>query len=207
MSPDCAPATEGTPQRDPSQDGVTLVEVAVAMAVMSVVTVLFTTGLLQVYRSVAKTESLSTAQTQIVTAFRRLDREVRYASAISDLTSTPNHFVEYLMANGGTGTCVQLRLAPSSRQLSRRQWPQGGTPSAGSWAVLVSSVEAGTPTPFDFVPADPTFNYQRLHIHLKVTVAAGANGSTRESRATFTALNTSGLDPDPTVCSEGRSVP
>jgi Tfp pilus assembly protein PilE len=207
MISDLAFPPQDSPPRDPSEDGVTMIEIAVSMTVMTVVMAMFTAGVLQVYRTVVKTESLSIAQTQIVTAFQRLDHELRYASAISRLASTSHHYVEYLMADGGTGKCVQLRLSTTTRQLSRRQWPKGAMPSTGSWGLLVSSVEAGSAKPFDFVPASGTFNYQRLQVHLKVTVGAGAGGSVRESRATFTALNTSVEKTDPAVCTEGRSVP
>lgn len=192
-----------------ADDGLSMVEVVVSMTVMLTVMAIFTTGVLQVNRTMTKTESLSIAQSQVLVAFQRLDREVRYASAISDTASTgPDQYVEYLLADEGAGTCVQLRLKLSTTQLLRRQWTNGGTPAAGNWMVLVSSVGAGATPPFVFTAADPTFNYQRLQVSLVVTVGNGSSTTRRESQVSFSALN-SPIDPNDankTICTEGRAV-
>lgn len=185
-----------------------MIEILVSMVIMSIVLSIFTAGVLQIYRTINKTESLSTAQSQIKSVFQRLDREVRYASAISDpLTTGTTQYVEYLMAGSGASTCVQLQLNTSTGKLRRRQWTKGASASTGTWAVLVTSVGAGTPKSFVFTAAGATFNYQRLQVNLLITAGSGSNATVRETRVTFTALN-SPIDPtDPLVCTDGRAVP
>ena len=62
--------------------GFTLIEIMVSMSLMSVVMVLFTGAVLQMYSGFNKASGLVDASTQINTAFARVDRQVRYASEI-----------------------------------------------------------------------------------------------------------------------------
>lgn len=191
-----------------------MIEIAVSMTVMSIVMTIFSSGVLQVYSAMNKTESLYSAQAEIMRAFQRLDRELRYASQVNDpSTSAGDFYVEYLMTNTGTPTCVQLRLLAAARQLQRRQWLQGDPP-ANDWTLLISSVGPAAPAgpgpvpvtvvPFVVIPPDNTFLYQKLEVNLKVTVGTGRTASQRETKVRFTALNTPTV-PDPTVvCVEGR---
>lgn len=193
--------------------GITLVEVAVSTAVMAVAMAIFTTGIVQIYRAVSTVDALSTAQTHLMTAFRRLDHEVRYATAISKpANSSTISSVEYVLATAAGATCVQLKLDAAAGRLSRRSWLKDDDPVTPTpWQLLVSSVRPTTPapagmsgTPFDVRNGDAKFTSPTLTVALTVT---GGTGTTRQSAVTLSALNAPAeLTKDP-VCPEGRSIP
>lgn len=219
MSTGNLPADRGPDERALPDRGVTMIEVTVSMVVMSIALVIFTTGFLQVYRTMNKTESLSTAQAQVTMAFQRLDREVRYASGISDQAQVgADFYVEYLVTPlvrspaptpppERTPTCVQLRLRVSTQQLQRRTWPKGVTPVTPTpWIPLVSGVVGGQP--FDTDDADPAVNYQQsLRVSITVRSGTGGTATLRTTDVTFTALNTSIATSSADICTEGRVVP
>ena len=184
--------------------GFTLVEVVVTMTIFSFVMVIFTGGIIQMFNTANKNESVTTAQAQSNLVFIRLDREIRYATGISDPgTLGGDPVVEYLTTNSGTATCTQLRLTATGRQLKRRQWTQGGTP--GTWLPIASGVTGSQP--FTLYPADPTFNFQRLRLRLTAQSGAAKTATSAETDITFTALNTSLSTSSATVCTEGRATP
>jgi type II secretory pathway pseudopilin PulG len=178
--------------------GITLIEVVVSMTVMTALMSIFTFGVVQMYRSANKVEAVSVAQSQMHTAFQRLDREIRYASGISTPAQVgPDWYVEYLTANGGGPVCVQLRLVGDTRQLQRRTWPSGSTP--GTWGVLASDVGSGQPFEFSH-----NGNFQRLRLHLVSASGPPGDPVKAETNVTFTALNTLRDTTNHDVCSEGR---
>jgi prepilin-type N-terminal cleavage/methylation domain-containing protein len=184
--------------------GVTLLEVVVAMSIMSMVMAAFTTGVIAMYRSANRTEAISTAQSQVATAFARLDRELRYATAISEPgTAGSDRYVEYLtITTSGVPTCNELRLDTTSRagaRLRLRSWSQGSQPPPWSTSSVLAAY-LGTDQPFQ--SAD-TANVQRLRVVLQIA------GSTAPAEATFTALNSAsaGTPDDKAVCTEGRAAP
>lgn len=71
------------PALDRDDAGFSLAEIMVTMGITSILMVIFTTAILQVYRTSAATESLSSAQAQLQIAFQRADKELRYASWIA----------------------------------------------------------------------------------------------------------------------------
>ena len=186
--------------------GVTLVEVVVAMTIMSVMMAMFTTSMLLLFQSANKNESSMIAQSQIQVAFVRLEKEIRYSSGISDLPAVGDPYVEYLVAVNGVDTCVQLRLNTSSKQLQRRTWVWNANPMAQTaWQPLASAVSAPAGVaPFTFSAADPTYNFQRLRIRLVATSGAGRTTTSKETNIQFTAINTSTTTVSSTTCTEGR---
>ena len=200
------------------ESGMSLLEVTVTMSIMAVFMVIFTAGMSAIFGSVDKDESLNDAQGQLNVAFLRLDKEVRYASAVSQPGQVGGDwYVEFLTTNSGTPRCTELRLTTAGK-LERRTWTHGSAVSSGeSWAALASGLSGDTP--FTTLPADPTFNFQRLRLWVRATSGitgggAGATGSgtTTETDVTFTALNTSLTtdeddDDADTICTEGRSEP
>lgn len=186
--------------------GLTLIEITVAMVVMGIAMSIFTTGIVQIFRTTSRVESLSSSQSQVLTAFDRLDREVRYASAISDPVTGTDSYVEYLMATTGTNVCVELRLRSATGQLQRRTWSKDvATVTPTAWTLLASSVSSTTP--FIVTPADSVLNSPTLQVNLKLTVGTGTNAAVRETRMTAAALNASTDTADPDICTDGRSIP
>lgn len=186
--------------------GVTLIELTVAMVLMSIFLAMFSAGVASMYRALNKTESTTTAQSQMNIAFLRLDREIRYAADISAPgTVAGNPYVEFLVTNTGTPTCTELRLDVAAKQLQRRSWPQGATPlSPTAWRPLATGVSSTQP--FTRSAADATYNFQRLELRLLASAGSGATATTKQTAVTFTALNTSLVSSTGTVCTEGRSV-
>jgi prepilin-type N-terminal cleavage/methylation domain-containing protein len=213
------------PRRRPDDHGFTLIEVTVTMGIMSVVMVIFTTAILQVYRSVNATESLSTAQSQLQVAFQRFDRELRYASWIAQPGQVgTTWYVEYAAAD--PTQCRQLRFetptTPAAGVNARGvlqliQWTRGTPPAAGARGQTVAStlVTGGADAPFErqlagATPfADPSAaaigeNFATDFQRLRVRLATQVGGKTTAVDTTFTALNTSRDTPATNLCSEGR---
>lgn len=174
----------------------TLAELMVSMAVTSVVMVVATAGIVQMYRASYRSDLLSTEMTQLQTAFQLLDRSVRYATAISQPNTTASTagdwYVEWTSIAGTSTLCSQLRLDPAAGLLQRRSEPAGGTP--GGW-VAVASLLTGS-QPFTLQPAS-TSGYPHQRLTVDVTVKPG-----RRSTFSFTALNTSLTTVSTGVCSD-----
>jgi prepilin-type N-terminal cleavage/methylation domain-containing protein len=208
------------PDRDDA--GFSLTEVMVTMAVMSVVMVVFTAAILQVYRTSGKAESISIVQSQLKIAFQRFDRQVRYSSWIAQPGKVGTAwYVEWAGYDGSQ--CYQLRLetAPASGQegpnnargvLQMRTWPRATPPAAGTPGQTIANnlmapdssgpferqaagVSTGSGTGSDFTP-----DFQRLRVRL----TAQRGDSTAQVDTTFTALNTSRNTPATNDCSNGR---
>jgi prepilin-type N-terminal cleavage/methylation domain-containing protein len=187
--------------------GVTLIEVMISMTIMSIAMAMFTTGILQMYRSANKNEAMSTAQSQISIAFQRLDKEIRYAAGLSTQGFVgADPYVEFLITNGGSPVCTELRLHVATAQLQRRTWTQGSTPVTPSgWLPLASNISSTQP--FTVSAADATYNFQRLTLNLVAGWGSGTTATSKRTDITFTALNTSLETASTTICTEGRPIP
>jgi Tfp pilus assembly protein PilV len=195
-------------ETEPDEAGITLVEVAVGMVLMSIFMAMFFGSITQVFRSVYRAQSGGLAQAQVNIAFLRLDREIRYAAAIStEGTMTGgDKVIEYLTTSGGTAKCTQLRLNGTTEQLQVRTWTQGASPLVPTaWIPLASQISSTAP--FTFKAADSTLNFQQLELNVTATDGTGPGKAVRTSNVTFTALNTSLATSSVGVCTEGRLVP
>jgi hypothetical protein len=201
-------------------DGITLLELTVAMTIMSFFTAMFTAAVVQMYGVLDRGDATTTVQAQLNITFLRLDREIRYAAGITPAGrgTGGEWYVEYL--NRTTLTCGQLRLHRASGDLTSslqlRSWPTPadlttpGTPPSG-WTTLATGLSAGTP--FVVWSADATSNYARLELKVTARSGAGKTQASRKTDVTFTALDsrpqtdlkTGDLIPiNPTVCQQGR---
>ena len=195
------------PPRD--DEGVSLVELIVAMGLMAMVGVMFTTGILQVHSSLNKADSTAEAQGQINAAYLRLDQEIRYARGVSTpATVSGDYYVEYLVELKSVATCVELRLHTTTKELQRRQWTQGASPlKPTSWTTLASNV-TGT-TPFTTTVADGSsltgLRFQTLALNVTSTSGLGGKATQRATNVSFTAMNTAVAD-NSTTCIQARSV-
>jgi len=177
--------------------GFSLAETLVVFGLMSVITAIFATGVIQIYRAATEAEADSITQSQLSQALLRLDRSLRYAYSIGAVhTEGSTPYVEYLVMAAEPGQpsqakrCVQLRLAESGSQnlqLQSRSWATAspGTPSA--WVPLASNLNTAAGSA-PFVRTQPTtaVNHQLLTVRL----AAQSGSATKTSVLTFTALNT-----------------
>jgi prepilin-type N-terminal cleavage/methylation domain-containing protein len=175
-----------------NDSGFTMIEVVVVMVIMTVVLIIFTTGVTQAFSAENKVDTASNAEGQVLIAFQRLDKEVRYATGISAPgTSSGDPVVEWLTSFTGTTTCYQLRLHTATGQLQQRTWTDGVTPVVPTgWQQLATNVTSTTP----FVRVNPdssgVFQFQRLEVAIAVTLGVNKTKTTKQSDITFTALNT-----------------
>jgi prepilin-type N-terminal cleavage/methylation domain-containing protein len=211
--------------RDQGDAGFSMIEVMVTMTILSIMMVIFTGAILQIYRTSTATESLTTAQSQLRIAFQRFDRELRYASWVAEPGRVGTAwYVEF--AGPADAGCLQLRLetAPGGGNaadglgvLQLLRWTPGSPPAAGTPGQTIASqiLTTGVDPFFDLQPIDDApyasasasatgtdfvAAFQRLRIRLKTKVAAG----TAQIDTTFTALNTLRNHEATNVCSEGR---
>jgi Tfp pilus assembly protein PilV len=177
----------------------TLMEILVAMTIMSVVMAAVTTGLVQMFRATTSAESRAIAQSQVSLALLRLDRQIRYASGISvpHLAADGTQLVEYLFVQTGKSTCAQLRV--NAQRLQQRTWVSGSFSPTG-WITLASGLASAAP--FSRVDSTDEQGHQRLRIALSVVSGSGGTVTTRHGDVAFTALNTD-RDSSAAVCVEG----
>jgi len=177
-------------------DGFSLTEILVSMSITSIVGAIFTTGILQIYRTASAAEADSVTQQQLSQALVRLDLSLRYAYSIGTVHKENGFpYVEYLArAEDGTSgyvqRCMQLRLAGTDPDLTlqSRYWNKTASAAQPSaWVPLASQLTmvAGT-EPFVRVQPTATANHQLLTVQLNAKYGT----ATKSSALTFTALNT-----------------
>ena len=191
-----------------SDDGFTMIDVVMSMVILGIVMALFSSAMFQIYGAQERTQTTADSQSQIVTAFQRLDKQVRYASGISPQGAVgADQYVEFQTTNTGAAICTELRMHAANGQLQIRTWTSGMSPLVPSaWNPLATGVISTQP--FTFTPADPAIGFQRLEVNLSIKTGSNQNATVRQSDIQFTALNTSlatGLTT--TLCTEGRAIP
>ena len=179
-------------------DGFSLTELLVAMGIASVGGAVFTTGILQIYRTASAAEGDSITQQQLGQALIRLDQSLRYAYSIGTVhTEGTTPYVEYLVRAQETPTsgfiqrCVQLRLTgtdPQNLALQTRYWNKTATAAQPTaWLPLATQLTTlGGAAPFIRTQPTATVNHQLLTVQL----GAKSAGAVKSSALTFTALNT-----------------
>jgi type II secretory pathway component PulJ len=200
--------------------GFTLVDLLVAMTIMSVVMAVFTVGLLQMYSATNRTINVATTQSEINRMYLRLDRSIRYASAISadpgGVLSDGNWYVQYLTNNVTPALCQQLRLNLTDKTLQYREWESGTTISLTTgWQTLVSNVYYN-PVPDPNAKPKPLpaigkpFTVGTLSamqtLHLEIWTIIPDTASAAQTSVTFTAQNSTvtNAGATATTCAENR---
>jgi hypothetical protein len=147
---------------------------------------MFTTGIVQIFQATNRTEGMARAQSQLTAAFTRLDREVRYAAAISDVEEDVNNshvHVRFMTLDpAGTQLCRHARLTRTNL-LQYRTWRAADPTPADEdgWSTLASDVGPGwirdtvdpgwegrTRKAFEVIAADATHRHQRLALRLRL---------------------------------------
>jgi type II secretory pathway pseudopilin PulG len=184
-----------------AERGLSLVELLVTMfclaAVMTIVYMVITLS----YNAEARVSNTSRANNEIVTAFMRLDGEIRYAADINQpgQDSNKNYWVEYESDWPSTGPkCNQLEYDNTNGVLQERSWPLTGSPSA-NWQPLASGLQTSVGTdPFSL--ATPGTSLWQLTVTLKSTYGSGPVAESTHSSFTITALDISGNSSSTNVC-------
>ena len=192
--------------------GFSLTEVLVSMAVMSIVMAIASAGFYDMFHTVDTAETTAAAQAELQATFNKLDREVRYASRVSDgYADSTTWYIDFVVLDdAGDNQCVQLSLPKAGGTMMRRQWPLQGAPSDPGTAVannLASArLDTGTPqqpiNPFQLAESgDGGSAMDRLNLKVKSVVGQDATkqGSS-EYDLQFTAMNTLSRSTYPLAC-------
>ena len=184
--------------------GFTLIDMMVAMTLMTIVMAIFTGAILRMYRVANNVDAKSVAQASINVAMQRLDREVRYAEGVS----TPylvnnNQYVDMLsIQRVGVTTvqqCIQVRVVGGV--LAQRTWTFKASPlNLTAWVPLAKGLTSATP--FTYRPPNDSVGYQQL----TVALASGSGSSADSNTATFIALN-SDRTTSQDYCNAARAIP
>ena len=189
-----------------SDAGVTLMELMVGLSIMTIFMGMFTGAAVMMYNSTSKAEAIGETASQLSIAFSRLDKSVRYASAISQPGTgmDGNTYVEWQSTYSGATNCTQLRLNAGTHQLQQRTWTVAGAgiyTALTNWAPLASGLVTGATDVFSRSVSTETMPHQQLRIYL-VAQSMGRTGPTTSiSDVTFTAFNSSDSSPID-ICTE-----
>ncbi|MCO8269127.1 prepilin-type N-terminal cleavage/methylation domain-containing protein [Actinoplanes sp. TRM 88003] len=180
-------------------DGFSLVELLVAMGLMSVVMIIVTTGLSGVYSNLNRADTTGAARDQLTSSFRRLDKELRYASWVS----TPGQvngtwYLEYATPLG----CRQLVLRNGVLTMATWNLPSttpGAPATIGTDLVQTSGIAPFTvylPNSQPFATASPGTtgvgnDYQLAHTQVRLRFTGQIGVTSLPFDVLFTALNTS----------------
>lgn len=167
-------------ERRDREAGMTLIEMMISLAILSVVLAIFMALTASVQQGVAKTADRSVANAEARLALQQIDREVRSGNVFYDpnLETTPNMSLRiYTEANFPTRSghrCIQWRI--ESNRLESRSWDPnniGGT--ATTWRVIAEDVVNRTlsPTVPAFSLGVTPYGGRILLIRLAVQVGSG----------------------------------
>jgi type II secretory pathway pseudopilin PulG len=184
---------------DSDDQGYTLVELLVAAGLMSTVLIIVHGGLVEVYSNVNRADTLGAARDQLSTSFRRLDKELRYASWVSTPGQVGNAwYLEYATPLG----CRQLVLR--NGVLTTASWNLPST-TPGTPATIGSNLSlTGTTAPFTvYLPNSQPYatasagtsgvgaDYQLAHTQVRLRFTGQLGPTSLPFDVLFTAQNTS----------------
>jgi prepilin-type N-terminal cleavage/methylation domain-containing protein len=142
-----------TTRRLRNEDGMTLVELLVAMAILSIVSLVFTTTLTSVNRAVVEEDIRIRLNDQVRLAVQSIDRLVRSGNILYDpvdesgndpfdATATGYMFRIYTQAEQTAGQDARcaLWLVDDEEHLLYRTWPVLAPEDASEWQIVAEGV-------------------------------------------------------------------
>lgn len=197
-----------------SESGLSLLELVVGLTVMTIFMTMFTGAVVMMYNASSKTEALGDTASQLSIAFNRLDKSVRYASAINEPGQAGNDwYVEWLSTYTGRKDCTQVRVHAADSQLQQRTWSvsaDGTATGLTAWVPLASGLDIGAAaSPFMLNVAsdatrDSAMPYQQLTFRLTAASTGRTGITTTATDVTFTAFNSEALTTGTVCTEEGR---
>lgn len=191
------------PERGPAADqGMTLIELLMTVALLSLVVGIFLSVLVSVQNHVAREERRRRANDQVRLAVQQLDREVRSGNVFRDPAAEPNDAARGQVAGGmglriytqanadtrGGSRCVQWRIAGG--ELQSRDWTVSWRTDGlvSGWRVVAEGIvnPSGTPA-FDL---DSSSNFGGRILNVAFVVNPGAGDSDVIVQASITGRNT-----------------
>lgn len=194
-------------------EGFSLIDLIVATAIMSFIMVIATGAIIEVYSDVNRTDGLATARDQVGNSFRRLDKEVRYATWVS----TPGKVGDSWYLEYATNTnCQQLKFSGTG-VLSRAVWTLPGTTPGSALTIAGDLAQTGTTAPFTvYAPGDQPYasatpnvsgvgrTYELEHSQVRLRFSGKVGTTDLPLDVLFTAQNTNRNTPTLNDCSKGR---
>ncbi len=194
-------------RRAKAEEGMTLVELMVAMFVLGFVMLVFTQVLASVQKGVVAQDMLSRTLDQARLGVEQLDREIRSGNVLykpefenAGLASCsgclPSYTLRvYTQSNADTRggyQCVLWQVDDQQRLLTRR-WPPGDPASATVWRVVATGVvNRALSEPAFSIETDPLKGERTVNIMLAVNEdLANRPGQTVRVEASLTGRNTS----------------
>lgn len=184
-------------------DGFTLVELLVAMVILTVFFGVFTGVALRIFDLTGRQQDRSVAADDSRDIVLVLDRQVRYANVINNPVTTPNgtQWVEW--RTGSTGrqqTCYQWRVTPAGLAQYRTWLPPSAVVTPWSTAATEISSVGGAPI---FSVVDPTAPVEQSRQKLTVSFTSGVGRDGAPTRLSLTGINTrSAAAPVNPICTE-----
>jgi prepilin-type N-terminal cleavage/methylation domain-containing protein len=202
--------------RDRERDeGFTLMELLVAIGLLSILMAIVTTAIVSMFQAMRKQQGQADAIGQIRVVVDKLDKSVRYANAVNTPgvgTTAGTLYVEWRTGNltGATNytqTCTQWKFDSSAGTLQSRTWNEGDSTSISAWFTQATGISNnGTTDVFSFPkdrtdstvlnpPINVTAAAQRQQLEVTFNAKAGVQQTTtRATDVILTAQNTtSGL--------------
>lgn len=203
-------------RRARGEEGMTLAELLVAMSVMGIAMMIFSSVLASVQRGVVAQESLNRTLESARLAVQQLDREIRSGNVLYDpalenngqpsCTGCEPGFTLRIATQSnadtrGGHTCVLWQIDDQQRLLTRR-WPPNVPADATGWRVVATGLVNRALGEAAFViDTDPLKGGRTLNITLALNQDLGDRpGQTVRIRAALTGRNTS-YDYPTNVCS------
>jgi hypothetical protein len=199
--------------------GYSLVDIMVGTAVLSVLMVVTMAAVSEIYSTVTRSVNTSFAREQVGNSFRRLDKDLRYATYVeSPVSSTSSTGTAWSMvyaippATAAGETCRELSYDTGTRVLSWRKWnPTGTKPALQPFAGDLRLV--GTASPFTLIAPDSTIygsitsgasglgtDFSPDYFQVRVQFNATVGRVILPLDVVFTAQNMSGVSPTSSSC-------
>ena len=192
--------------------GFSLVDVVVTTSIMSVVMVMATGAVLEIYSDVQRTDGIVTAQEQLGNSFRRLDKELRYANWVSPPGQVNG---AWYLEWSTSSDCRQLVFKDGV--LTRKTWTLPATSPADPAKIATDLVPSGSTAPFTlYAPGDRPYasaspntsgvgvSYELEHAQVRLRFDSKVGATSLPVDVLFTARNTNRNTPELNDCSKGR---
>lgn len=183
-------------------EGMTLIELLVAMGIFMVVIAVFMAGVVIMTRGTVRADVTAASGDSLRNTFQRMERQVRYAESVNypGTGTSGAQYVEFrtgaAVSSTGVAMCTQWRWVPGSGDLQFRTWRDVATPSIPAWTTVISDVlpddaSPARPYPFQVHQAIATKNEPRQRLTMRLTVGNDLAGAKAVSETTFVARNSS----------------
>ncbi len=198
-------------------EGFSLIDLIVATSIMGFVMVLVTGAIIVIYSNVNRSEGLGNARSQLGNSFRRLDREIRYATWVSPPGTVNNAwYLEYAGKAAAKTVCRQLAF--KNGVLSTAEWDPQKTTTPGTRTTIATDLaQTGTVAPFTvYAPGDKPYasaspgtsgvgrSYELEHHQVRLRFSGKVGTTSLPLDVLFTAQNTNRNTPVLNDCSKGR---